>query len=789
MIGKTIAHYRVLAKIGEGGMGVVYRAEDTRLKREVALKFLRQQLLGDKHEKERFIHEAQAAAALDHLNICAVHEIEETGGMTFIVMHLVEGRSLAERIKSGPLPVEESVSIAAQIAEGLQEAHEHGIIHRDIKPGNIMLTAKNSVRITDFGLARLANAAGFTKTNEPMGTMRYMSPEQVKGEHVDGRTDIWSLGVLLYRLVTGLEPFSGEYDAAILYAIVHEEPPRPSSVNQSVPQALDGIIKRMMEKNPEQRYSSMSEVAEDLKRLGRSLQTVRERGGAAPGYRPRMVHAKRSTVIFVVLGAAIVGLVAVIIMPTMLGRRGPDKTPAGRRTAGSRADSIVSEAERLLHLAVATYPGGNPRQAIDYLEAAVAQDSTLVNAFGRLARIYTYNGDYGNALDCAGRVKVAALRSGVAGAILKADILENWVRGEWSQAAQNMRVYLRDFDGNDPQVRLELGYVLSRYRKDYNGAIEQLKRFIEIVPAGDARGLGMAYNYLGNAYLHAGEFESATGAFRRAEELLPDDTDIEHSIAYVKQFRGDYAGAIRDYEKLVNKDPRFYPTYRDLGLAYFETGCWEKALDSYNQYIAYAPPTAVPDGYILRGLVHLAQRNAVLAGNMADSALVRAPGSMKAHWLKGVSSLRLRSDAGGAARELEIMDKLREQPRSSEDHAYFFHLQGLVGIERGELQSGVESLRDAVDVCCRDDFIFFREELAGGCFLAGRYDDSINEAEAVLSLNGNNARMRYLLGRAYGAKGMLSIARDHYLRAANIWREGDSDFVPRKNVLDELKRI
>jgi serine/threonine protein kinase len=269
MIGKTIAHYRVLAKIGEGGMGVVYRAEDTRLKRTVALKFLRPELLGDRREKERFIREAQAAAALDHPNICAVHEIEEAGGRTFIVMHFIEGRSLAERVRSGPLPVEESVSIAVQIAEGLQEAHEHGIVHRDIKPGNIMLTQKGSVRITDFGLARLASAAGISMTNRPMGTMRYMSPEQVKGEHVDGRTDIWSLGVLLYRLVTGTEPFSGDYDAAILYTIVHDEPARPSSVNQSVPQALDGIIKRMLEKKPEQRYASMAEVAADLKRPGR----------------------------------------------------------------------------------------------------------------------------------------------------------------------------------------------------------------------------------------------------------------------------------------------------------------------------------------------------------------------------------------------------------------------------------------------------------------------------------------------------------------------------------------
>jgi tetratricopeptide (TPR) repeat protein/tRNA A-37 threonylcarbamoyl transferase component Bud32 len=789
MIGKTVAHYHVLAKIGEGGMGVVYRAEDTRLKRTVALKFLRPELLGDRHEKERFVREAQAAAALDHPNICAVHEIEEAGGRTFIVMPFVEGRSLAERVRSGPLPVEESVSIAVQIAEGLQEAHEHGIVHRDIKPGNIMLTQKGSVRITDFGLARLASAAGISMTNRPMGTMRYMSPEQVKGEHVDGRTDIWSLGVLLYRLVTGSEPFSGDYDAAILYTIVHDEPPRPSSVNQSVPQALDGIIKRMLEKKPEQRYASMAEVAADLKRLGRSLQTVRERGVADPGYRPRMVHAKRSTVIFVVLAAAIVGVAAIFAVPSMLDRRARGKAQDKSQAVASHGDSIVSEAERLLRLAVASYPGGNPRQAIDYLEAAVRQDSTLVTAFGRLARIYTYNGDYADALDCAARVKAAALRTGGADAILKADILENWARGEWNQAAQNMRLYLRDFDANDLQVRLELGYVLSRYLKDYDGAIEQLTRFIEIVPPGDARGLGVANNYLGHAYLQLGDFEAATAAYRRAGELMPGDTDIEHSVACVKHFRGDYAGAIREYDKLIVKDPRFFPTYRDLGLAYFETGRWREALESFDRYISRAPASAAPDGYILRGLVHLAQRNAALAGSMADSALARAPGSIKAHWLEGICALRLKSDIAAAGRELGIMDSLRQQPGPSEDHAYFFHLKGSIGLERGELKTGVESLRDAVDVCCRDDCIFFKEELADGCLRAARYDESIREAETVLALNGYDARMRSLLGRAYEGKGMLSTARDHYRRAADVWSAGNEDFVPRRDVLDKLRRL
>jgi len=265
VIGKKIAHYRMLEKIGEGGMGVVYKAEDTKLKRTVALKFLPPELTRDAQAKARFVQEAQAAAALDHPNICAVYEIGEAEGSTYIAMPYIKGQSLKEKIAAGPLSVEEALTIAGQVAEGVKEAHERGIIHRDIKPANIMLTEKGQAKIMDFGLAKLEAGVDLTRTMAVIGTVAYMSPEQARGEEVDLRTDIWSFGATLYEMLTGQKPFGQKHDQALIYSILNDTTETVSRIRPEIPDYLDRVIQKALEKDISRRYQNMAELMKDLK--------------------------------------------------------------------------------------------------------------------------------------------------------------------------------------------------------------------------------------------------------------------------------------------------------------------------------------------------------------------------------------------------------------------------------------------------------------------------------------------------------------------------------------------
>jgi len=267
MVGNTLLHYQILEKLGEGGMGVVYKAEDTRLKRTVALKCLPRHLVSGYMERERLKVEARAAAALDHPNIATIHSIEEVDGALFIVMEYIAGKTIEDDLDAAPdhlLPLETTLDLAGQVIEGLQAAHAHGIVHRDIKPSNVIVTGRGQAKIVDFGLARIGEGVRLTKEHATLGTAAYMSPEQARGERVDHRTDIWSVGVMLYEMVTGQRPFRADYEAAVIYSILNGEPEPPAALRSGVPPSLDRIILKAMAKEPDDRYQHADEIITDL---------------------------------------------------------------------------------------------------------------------------------------------------------------------------------------------------------------------------------------------------------------------------------------------------------------------------------------------------------------------------------------------------------------------------------------------------------------------------------------------------------------------------------------------
>ncbi|MCH8247833.1 MAG: protein kinase [Bacteroidetes bacterium] len=265
MIGESLSHYKIESELGHGGMGIVYLAADTKLDRTVAIKFLASDLTTDKVAKERFVREAKAAAAVEHESICAIYEIGETSdGQTYIVMPFYRGKTLKEMIAEGPLDPLKVMDLASQIAEGLAAAHAKGVIHRDIKPGNVLVGDRGRVKILDFGLAKLGSQTDLTKSRSSMGTVPYMAPEQIRGETISERTDIWALGAVMYEMLAGTRPFHGEYEQAITYSILNVDPPGLSS---ELPEGLENLVRRCLAKNASERYQSAADLLADIDML------------------------------------------------------------------------------------------------------------------------------------------------------------------------------------------------------------------------------------------------------------------------------------------------------------------------------------------------------------------------------------------------------------------------------------------------------------------------------------------------------------------------------------------
>jgi len=278
MVGETVSHYRILEEVGRGGMGVVYKAQDEKLDRPVAVKFLPAHLSASQESKARFIQEAKSTAALNHPNILSVYDIDELDGQMFFVMEFIEGKTLKSHItslkSSQGISVSQAIDWTIQVAQGLKAAHDKQIVHRDIKSENIMMTKDGLLKIMDFGIAKLKGSTGLTKTGHSMGTLSYMSPEQAQGIPADERSDIWSLGVVFYEMLTGELPFRAEHEAALSYLIMNEQPPAPSVMDRRIPHQIDSVVTKMLEKDRSLRYQHSGELLSALQNLGKDIETA-----------------------------------------------------------------------------------------------------------------------------------------------------------------------------------------------------------------------------------------------------------------------------------------------------------------------------------------------------------------------------------------------------------------------------------------------------------------------------------------------------------------------------------
>ncbi|MGB6641870.1 MAG: serine/threonine-protein kinase, partial [Thermoanaerobaculia bacterium] len=389
MIDTTVSHYEIHSKLGGGGMGVVYQAEDTNLGRQVAIKFLPPELAEDRQALERFQREARAASALNNPHICTIHDLGEHEGKPFLVMELLEGATLKQRLVGKRFDAEEILELASQLTDALDVAHEAGIVHRDIKPANIFVTERGVAKILDFGLAKrvierasadsempteLDEDPSLTSPGSAVGTVAYMSPEQVKGEEIDARTDLFSLGVVLYQMASGRRPFDGATSGVVFSEILGKEPPAPSRSNPELPPTLDQIIGKLLEKDRELRYQSARELMADLKRLRRDSDSGRSVTVQTEPPRPAANKLVVGAILAVVLAAA-----GAIWWQMRLADKADDATPSATPPAAERPATS--------HPTVAVLPfqnlGGD--ESTGYLSVAVPDE--IITALSRVATL------------------------------------------------------------------------------------------------------------------------------------------------------------------------------------------------------------------------------------------------------------------------------------------------------------------------------------------------------------------------------------------------------------------
>jgi serine/threonine protein kinase/Tfp pilus assembly protein PilF len=568
MIGQIISHYRIIDKLGRGGMGEVYLAEDKRLGRKVAIKFLPAEVATNEHARQRLLREAQTAATLDHPNICAIYEVGQEGAYSFIVLQYIEGETLAATLKRQLPDLREALAIAAQIADALNEAHARGIIHRDIKPENIMLTTRGQVKVLDFGLAKVLRDPGILESDAKtgtmlsipgmlMGTVPYMSPEQVRGAELDCRSDIFSFGTVLYELLSGRRPFEAKSPAEVISAILTTEPPPIAGSNLSHNgSAEERLIRKCLEKDPALRYQAMGELISDLEQVRREHESgqVRPAAEATPvkqktaitgpqgrwrrlrGWTPGLVL----TAVALLLGAGVY----------TLSFRTPKPTPA---SSVKSANPVAYDAYMRGMVNVRSENPANNQAAIKLFEQAVVADPNFASAYAELSRAYTINARY------------------------VASEAERKKSYEDAEVAVDKALAINP---NLAEGHFARGLILwTPYKRfPHEQAVQSYKRALELNP-----NLDEAHHQLGFVYLHIGMLDKGQQEIEKTLAINPGNTLARYRLGVIDMCRAKYAEAFQIFNSTpLEQNPELLAFYTSNAL--FRLGRNEEASALIERY-------------------------------------------------------------------------------------------------------------------------------------------------------------------------------------------------------------
>ncbi len=685
LVGRTISHYRVLEELGGGGMGVVYKAEDARLKRPVALKLLPSELMSSSEARERLIREAQAASSLDHPNICTIYEIGETDdGQMFIAMAYYPGETLKKRLAHGPLPIEEAVRVAIHVAKGLERAHAAGITHRDVKPANVMITERDEVKLLDFGIARIASDVSITREGTTLGTLFYMSPEQMRGEAVDPRTDVWSLGVLLYELLAGRRPFDMPYEQAVMYAVLHHDPPLLNADRPDVPADLAAVVDEMLVKDRDNRVGSAADVVAKLEAFSQPADRAAPRRPAGVTFENRPVLGRRlRIVLYGLLLIPIAALIFLIWMVPKTSETSSDLVAVFPFTLHG-SQSVAYLADGMSSLLSTKLDGAGDLRAVDsnaLLSAVASKQGPLQPETARSIAAQFGAGLFimGDLFEIGGRIRLQAAlyrsdesqiaaettAEGVDDAIFDlVDTLAVDLLGAVGGAGARMAHIAAVTTSSLPALRAYLEGESAMRAGNFEAAVDAFQHAVAIDTAfalGYYR-LSTAAEWLARADLAQ---DAADRAYEHAGRLTPRDERLLQAFVAYRQGRWDEAE--RRYRSLLGSYPDDAEVLYQLGEVVFHYGPMHGGslgdARAYFERITHIPP------YDTHALVHLAR---IAAFERDIPELVRVTSRYMALTPKADRALAMRAlRAFGGSDESERQAVL-EDARTTPDNGLIF---------------------------------------------------------------------------------------------------------------------